>query len=99
MSDINDLVLTELLGIRIVPSASHDIGPNAKVEEPNLGCPPPPKRDPAENPTFPDYEGGKDPDPTPTENYTSNNLSNLATGTAAGEALRKAIQSHQLKSK
>ena len=97
MTTINDMVLTELIGISIRPAGDHEVGPNAKVESPGVGLP---KVKEEPNATKdPDFYKNFPGDKLPAEKADLNVPANLATGSEAGESLRKAVQSHQKSNK
>lgn len=98
MPNINNLVINEMIGIRIRPAEAHEAGPNAKVETRNLGTPQQYEK-PHEEAQDPDFYKNFPGNKLPAEKPDLNVPTDLATGSDAGERLRKAIQSHQAANK
>ena len=100
MSDINEIVIQEFIGIKLhIPDNA--LGPNSKVEEKNLGWPPPDKKEPTENASIPDHSDKKiaAQNKLKEEKLNLDVPTNLADGNDAGERLRNAIQSKQKQDK
>lgn len=95
MTDINKLVITEMIGIKIRPAASNEIGPNAKVEARNLGTP----KDTEAPQGDPDFYKNFPGDKFPVEKTNTDVPTDLSSGMGAGERLKNAIKSKHSQNK
>lgn len=95
MPDINELVVNEMIGIRIRPVGDHELGPNSKVEAKNLGMPEIDTNPKGEPDFYKNFSGGN----LSVEKTDSDVPTDLSTGIDAGERLKKAIKTKQTQSK